>query len=340
MLRLGKANLIMLAAKLRASDVAGGEASGVKRFPDFFIIGAPKCGTTTLYEWVSRHPQVYMPYKEPGFFSQDIYPTSHVVYNDPPHISSLEAYTAIFGNAAGANMMCGEATPRYMYSDQALAEIVRLSKTTKIIICLRDPVDLAISYHSQKIREGVEREESFEKCWLRSTEENTQVINTADHEIKGCINYNFWSRVGARLEKVFYHFPLEGSVKIILLDELKHQPQATYRSLLSFLGLPDDGRSEFKSFNERKQIRSVAMHFFALKIKRFMEPMIAPIRRYRGGRGLGFLKALNKTNTVEGKHYAQIENGFREEMYRTLQDDILTAEKYLEGRTLVVKNSA
>jgi hypothetical protein len=89
------------------------------RLPDFFIIGAPKCGTTTLYDWLGQHPEVNAPHKEPCFFSQDIFPTASL----PTHIPSLHDYAEIFDFKTPTQHISGEATPKYLYSDMALNEL-------------------------------------------------------------------------------------------------------------------------------------------------------------------------------------------------------------------------
>jgi len=298
------------------------------RMPDFYIIGAPKCGTTSLYDWLGTHPSVCAPHKETCFFSQDIFPTRHL----PTHIPSLEAYCRIF-EFSGDQKISGEATPKYLYSDQALSEIARLRLDAKIIVCLRDPVDLAISLHSQKLKEGVEAEQNFEKAWRRGLFTDGQAIQN-QHKSNLEINYYFWSCIGTRLKRLHDLFPSK-SVMIILLNELKDDPRGTYLKGLRFLELEDDGRTRFEAQNPRVRIRYMKVHQALLRIKRKMEPVIFPVRKIFGVQGFGILRLASRFNTEPGQYSSAVTQSLREEMYRLLTSEIFLAERFLQGRFLV-----
>lgn len=316
-------NTVSCQTEPKKASVGGG------RLPDFIIIGAPKCGTTTLYDWLRRHPKIHMPFKELGFFSQDIFPTDKF----PMHISSLDDYMAMFADAPNPNVLCGEATPRYLYSDQAITEIARLPNEPKVIVCLRDPVQLVISYHNQKLKEGREPETDLMKAWQRTFDQNRKPISVAP-ELNGLINYFFWGRVGERLAKLFEHFR-EERVKIIFLADLHRKPRDTYLEVLKFLSLSDDGRHDFETANERVRVRNLLLNSAVLRLKETLEPMLASVRKYRGGRGLGLLKVLNAINTQRGEYIGDISHAQRTQMYEALESDIRIADIYLKGRKLV-----
>lgn len=298
------------------------------RMPDFYIVGAPKCGTTSLYDWLGTHPSVCAPHKEPCFFSQDIFPTRHLL----THFPSLEAYCRIF-ELRGEQKISGEATPKYLYSDQALSEIARLRPDAKIIVCLRDPVDLAISLHSQKLKEGVESEQNFEKAWRRGLLTDAQAIQS-QHKNNLEITYYFWSCLGTRLKRLYDLFPSE-SVLIILLNELKDDPRGTYLKVLRFLGLEDDGRTMFEAQNPRVRIRNMKIHQTLLRIKRKMEPVLFPVRKTLGVQGFGVLRLASHFNTDPGQYSSAVPQSLRAEMYRLLTSEIFLAESFLQGRLLV-----
>ena len=298
------------------------------RIPDFYIIGAPKCGTTSLYDWLGTHPLVCAPHKEPCYFSQDIFPTRHLF----THIPSLEAYCRIF-ELKGDQKISGEATPKYLYSDQALSEIAHLRPDAKIIVCLRDPVDLAISLHSQKLKEGVEPEQKFEKAWRRGLFTDGQSFQN-QHKNNLEINYYFWSCLGTRLKRLHDLFPSK-YVMIILLNELKDDPRGTYLKVLSFLRLEDDGRTTFDAQNPRVRIRNLKIHQALLRIKRKMEPVLFPARKFLGVQGLGVLRLAGRFNTEPGQYSSAVSQSLREEMYILLTSEISLAESFIQGRFLV-----
>lgn len=297
--------------------------------PDFFIVGAPKCGTTTLYDWLAQHPQAHAPHKEPCFFSQDLESTDHL----STHIPTLEAYEAIFHTDDANVLVSGEATPKYLYSDHALDQIARLRSDAKIIVCLRDPVDLVISFHNQKFREGVETEKDFIKAWRRVVDPSGQVASYASM-IHGKINYFFWGAFGKRLQRLFQIFP-EKQVLIVTMNELKTDPRTTYVKTLNFLGLDDDGRVDFDASNVGYQIKWPKLHKIAIQIKRHSDPVLRYLKQIRGGKGLGVLKFLNRYNTVKGNYACDVSKEFRDEMYKVFAEDLKLAESFLQGRLLV-----
>lgn len=297
--------------------------------PGFFIVGAPKCGTTTLYEWLGGHAQVHAPHKEPCFFSQDIHPTCGL----DTHIPSLEAYLRIFATDPASSILSGEATPKYLYSDQALSQISALRQDARLIVCLRHPADLVISLHNQKLREGVETEQDFETAWLRGIDGKTGAPLSVKPEIDGQVNYQFWTRIGTRLQRLHDRFESR-DIEIVLMSEMRKEPKQTYARVLKFLGLEDDGREHFAASNERARIRSLWLHRAARGLKREVQPVLGHIHRVRGGRGLGMLRALDRANMETGAYTSRVSDALRADISGPLANEIAMAEAFLGGRTL------
>src|SRR6478609_11982496 len=86
-----------------------------RRMPDFFIVGHPKSGTTALYEMLRAHPQIYMPVKEPWFFSPELRARSGSPAGQP---DTLDEYLALY-DGAGPEQIVGEASPSYLRSQIA-----------------------------------------------------------------------------------------------------------------------------------------------------------------------------------------------------------------------------
>lgn len=292
--------------------------------PDFFIIGAPKCGTTTLYNWLGRHPEVNAPHKEPCFFSQDIFPTSSL----PTHIESLSEYTSIFNFRAATQRISGEATPKYLYSDMALNEIKRLCPDARVIVCFRDPVDLVISLHYQKFREGEEKESSFVKAWRRTVDHNGTVLSR-DANFGGQPNYYFWGAYGCRLKKLYELFTAD-QILLVGLNEIQSDPETTYKKLIDFLGIDDDGRTSFGASNVGFKIKRPWLHRFAVFLKRVSAPVLRSLHRARDGRGLGLLKLLNRYNTEVGAYSIGVSEDLRVEIREVLLADIEMAERIFD----------
>lgn len=126
--------------------------------PNFFIVGAPKCGTTTLWTYLYEHPNCYMtPTKEPNYFTTDLQP----FYK----IDSRDEYIKLFEGAGESHIAVGEASTAYLLSHEAMKNIYNFDPKAKIIVMLRNPVDLVYSYHLFRVFLGVERVRSFDRVW-------------------------------------------------------------------------------------------------------------------------------------------------------------------------------
>ena len=151
-------------------------ASGL---PNFFIVGAPKAGTTSLYHYLDQHPEVFMsPIKETNYFSEEIRlgnidknwqgwaqreDKSLQQYLRGPMqekrfggiISSRSNYLKLFQNVNGEKAI-GEASVCYLWSKTAAQNIASTVPHAKIIMILRDPVERAFSQYKQAVASGLE----------------------------------------------------------------------------------------------------------------------------------------------------------------------------------------
>ena len=133
------------------------------RLPDFVVIGAARCATTSLYEYLRQHPQVFMsPEKETDYFSLGDLPQDEV----PPGASRYRArtraeYEAQFALAGDARAV-GEASPTYLFYSRSADRMGRVIPDAKLICVLRDPVERAYSHWALARRSGFEPLADFE----------------------------------------------------------------------------------------------------------------------------------------------------------------------------------
>lgn len=213
--------------------------------PNFFIVGAPKCGTTSLAIWLSEHPQVYMPNKEIHYFSTDLKATWR---------PDREQYEALFSHSDSQHKALGEASVWYLYSKVAVPSIENYCEQPRYIVCLRNPVEMAYSLHEQQLIEGNENLVSFESAWELSD------ARLRGHEVSFLCNepqhlaYKKVCSLGEQLERLFLIVPKE-RVHLVVLDDVKENPAREYQKVLQFLGLNDDGRSDFSVHNPAKSQR-------------------------------------------------------------------------------------
>ena len=124
-----------------------------RRRPDFFIVGAPKAGTTSLYDWLAGHPQLYMsPVKEPMYFCPDVQGGLRRLYAHP---ADEQRYLELFADARPAQS-AGEASTRYLVSRMAPGLVHDFTPDARAIAMLRNPVDLVHALHNERVSLGAE----------------------------------------------------------------------------------------------------------------------------------------------------------------------------------------
>jgi hypothetical protein len=213
------------------------------RKPNFFIIGAPKCGTTSLASWLGQHPNIFMSNpKEPRFFSSD--------YRAPGRPRSIEEYEKLFAGASSTHKAVGEATTIYLRSKTAVPDILNYSPEARFIVCLRNPISMAPSVHAQLLKQGIETESSFERAWelqLSRTQGKNIPVTCSDKKV---LWYGKECKLGSQMKRLYEIVPRE-QVLVIFLEDMKVDPRKEYRRVLTFLEVDDDGRTHFPVQNAR-----------------------------------------------------------------------------------------
>lgn len=216
------------------------------RKPNFFIVGAPKCGTTSLAAWLADHPQIFFcPQKEPHFFNLD---------SARRGIYSLEKYERLFDRATADHIGIGEGSTNYLYSKEAISAIRQYNRAARFIAMVRNPIDMAYSLHGELLVNGDENIQDFEKAWrlqdARSAGRNIPKTCADPHRLF----YGGLCKVGQQLERLFDVVPKE-KVLLIRLENVIENPRAQYLRVLEFLGVGDDGRTSFPAHNSARERR-------------------------------------------------------------------------------------
>ena len=208
--------------------------------PNFFVVGAPRCGTTKLHVDLGKHPQIFMPArKEPHFFCTDVNEAykahQRSLGRAPEHLLETEAdYLKIFADARD-EVRVGESSVYYLYSDAALEGIHAFDPTAKILILIREPVSFLHSLHG-RLYSMVDETQPFAKAIALEDERRAgrKVPRTA--RSPGLLYYSDYARFSERIRAWQERFG-EDQVRVVLLDDLRADADGTYRSLLEFLGV-------------------------------------------------------------------------------------------------------
>jgi hypothetical protein len=215
--------------------------------PSFFIVGAPKCGTTALCKYLNRHPDIFIPtLKEIKYFDKD--------FDNQQRTQNLEDYLHLFEEGKGK--VCGEGSPSYLRSQVAAREIHDFNSDAKIIIMLREPVSLLYSLHSQRLLNGSsENIQDFQLAMEAETDRRQ-----GKRIPKRCSNpeHLLYRNVVKFTEQVERYFDIFGqkNVKIIIFDDFQKEPNRVYQETLQFLGVNPNFETDFKKINANRKIRN------------------------------------------------------------------------------------
>jgi hypothetical protein len=214
--------------------------------PDFFIVGAPKCATSAIYNHLSEHPQVFMSrIKEPNYFGSDLHFDERMAEHE---------YLELFKPAKNKKAW-GEASPWYLYSKKAAVEIKQFNPEAKIIIMLRNPVDMMYSLFYENIYHGNEEVGDFETA-LQLEERRKQLINIPKHANPvECLFYRDLASFAVQVKRYYDEFG-RSKVHIILFEEFISNPLKIWNDLLNFLSIDKTHIPQFKTINPAKQYRS------------------------------------------------------------------------------------
>jgi hypothetical protein len=293
--------------------------------PNFFIVGAPKCGTTALYEYLRGHPNIFMPkYKEPHFFARDL--------GSYPLIKTADAYAALFAEAGPQHTAVGEASVYYLRSTAALPGIRQYDPSARIIAMYRNPVEMVHSFHSQLLYVGEENVPDFEQAW-RLQGRRAQGLDLPPRS-RGAflLQYAELGRFGTQTERVLANFPAE-QVKLILFEDFAADARRVYDEVIAFLGVPHDGRREFARINENKRARVGWLKHVLRKPPPGLRRGVRGLKRLLGSERLGGLKSeIVRMNTVTERRPA-LAPALRAEMVDTFRDEVRRLGELL-GRDL------
>lgn len=296
------------------------------RQPNFFIVGAPKCGTTALSEYLRGHQQVFVSQpKEPHYFSSDF------DYYYAPGQRGLDHYLRLFDDAEERHAAVGEASVWYLYSREAAAGIREFDDAARIVVMVRNPVDMVPSLHSQMSYMLDETEPDAEAAWRLQERRREGVDVPESCRVPEFLQYGEAAKLGAQTRRLLETIPRE-QVKIVVFDDLKQDAGAVYADTLAFLGVPDDGRRRFEPVNQNKTHRA---RWVAALTQRPPRPLVAAangVKKSLRLERLGVLDRVRERNRVVTRRPA-ISPAFRNELAAHFREDVRDLSE-LVGRDL------
>ena len=313
---------------------------------NFFIVGAPKSGTSFLRYHLGLHPNIFLPKEEPVFMCKDM--------NDLSNCKSLEEYLSIFGDnlEKDSDIISGEKSSNYLHSEDAYKEIFNYNLNAKIIICLRNPISACPSYHNHNKIMGFELINDFLEAW------NSQKLR---------ILKNYKIPLWARNEKNRYQYKNiysynihvlkylktfgEKNVKIIFYEDIVNNKVNLFLELYKFLNVRDFAIPDFKVINKQPKINKInntfknkvhlyKVHFLKKKSIRNLSQIIKKIFRIKSFSYMHqFLNAVPDTkdgpssnisyDLVLEKNHLESEKKIKELLLKDFKETILDLSKIL-----------
>ncbi len=282
--------------------------------PNFFIVGAPKCGTTSLSAYLREHPQVFMATpKEPNFFTPDL--------PELRKVTSESDYQRLFQNATDQQWRIGEASVLYMLSRKSASLVHSYAPQAKIVVMVRNPLELLQSWHAQLVYNQDEKVLDFAHAWDLRFDRKLGLKVPSSCRNRKILWYHEIARLGEQTERWVRAFG-QDRVKIVCFDDLKANTGAVYREVLEFLGLPDDHRESFPILNPRKRPRSHALATLTERPPQSLARLAMSAKRWLGIKNWGVLNLLRRWNTAFTSDGDRLDRRVIHEITATYMDDV------------------
>lgn len=199
--------------------------------PDYLIVGAQKCATSSLFSYLQQHPKVRPPsHKEIHFFDSQF----------RKGVDWYRSHFPMHGRSAGNDWQTGEASPSYLLNPHCAGRIKRVLGEVKLIISLRNPVDRAFSHYRHNVKRGreisqfheaIQNEHEMMMEWRKVLQDESypdQALRDGSYLLRGhYLN---------QMERYLEHFP-RSMLHVIIYDDIVSNPQAVMAKLCEFLEL-------------------------------------------------------------------------------------------------------
>jgi len=217
--------------------------------PDYIVVGGQKCGTTSLHDYIKRHPNIVPPFKKDSSFFDANYFRGYAWYQAHfPLQSQMDNL-----RAKGERFVTGEVTTTYMFHPLAAERTAKHLTDVKFIALLRNPAIRAYSQYQHMKRTGRE-ELSFHDAIAKEDERMNGILERVKsgddeaHMIYRNFSYKSRGRYAEQLQRWFKHFQREQFL-ILKSKDLFTDPEQFCKTVYDFLGLPDFKLERYENAN-------------------------------------------------------------------------------------------
>ncbi len=271
---------------------------------NLFLIGAPKCGTTSLHYYLNQHPDVRMStLKEPHYFCDD--------YNR--RVTNINTYNKQFDFFKEEKQYFGESSANYLYNYNAISKILDYNPDSKFIIMIRNPTEMAVALYYEMKWNGTESED-FITAWNFQEERRSgaKLPPVALHYKQ--LMYKDRCSLGSQIEAAKKLIP-KNNLLIATIEELKENVSGLMQRIENFLNLAGYNSYDFTIKNERKSTKFQMVNNFVSQL--------AQIKQKLGIDGsFGFGRKILRLNTIKldldkeqlNKYHQYIAGDFKQEI--------------------------
>ncbi|MFB6182324.1 MAG: sulfotransferase domain-containing protein [Candidatus Magasanikbacteria bacterium] len=283
---------------------------------DFIGIGAQKCATTWMYECLKEHPQICMSKpKEVNFFNQK-YAFSEETEDN--WVKGMDWYKKHFRHCSSEENIRGEFSVNYLYDSKAPKRIKEKFPNIKLIVCLRDPVERAISQYSHCI--------SKYKHFVKKYSNFKEAVKDIDEFIERGLYFEQLKR--------YFNFFNEEQILVLFYDDIQKNPVNFIQKIYKFLSV-DTNFTPNKATQVLQPYKKYKFTFFKDMLNdtyRFTNRYSRLIKflKKSGLYSLGkYIKQLNEKR-VKKKHNVTIDPYIKMELEDKFRDDIKKLEELLD----------
>jgi hypothetical protein len=288
--------------------------------PDFFVVGAPRCGTTAISRYLAKNPHIcFSRPKEPHFFS--------IIMQEKPDADLHNDYLELFfQHCNGTYQATGEGSVSYLYYPRAIERIQQLNPQARFIVMARNPIDMIHSYHARLLAILDEDVEDFATAW------GLQEARARGEQLPGhcrtpyLLQYAEIGRIGNHVEQLFQTAGRE-NCHVVLFDDFISDTLGCYRQVLDFIRVDYDGQTEFPPQEVSKFYRYRWLHLLLKRPPMRVVKYTLNIeqRARRKGRKKSRVKRIRKwlisKNTVIRKR-PPLDQAMRRQLQETFAEDI------------------
>ncbi|MGH3497061.1 MAG: sulfotransferase domain-containing protein [Nocardioidaceae bacterium] len=236
---------------LHLSQSAARAKSSFSLTPGFVIVGAQRCGTTSMFKTLMQHPDVAKPFLRKG-----------IHYFDINYSNSWDWYRGHFPLSAPAQArrggrppLTGESSPYYMFHPRVPARLAEDLPDAKVMVLLRDPVERAYSGHAHERARGYESldfEAALEAEPKRLDGERERLLADPAYDSPDWQHHSYLTR-GQYIDQLEVLEQVLGRDRLLVVDsgDFFTDPEPVFAEVRGFLGLRPHGGIVFERHNAR-----------------------------------------------------------------------------------------